>query len=320
MNNTNTTLFESNFGKKMVWINLFIGCIGTFLNFISVFVILKGKLKNITIFRYLVAVSIADFFVTSSAAFRVFIFFLRERMSFNSYSFISCNLNPFTAMSAFGISSFCLITVTFDRFLCISFPTKAKIWSSLKICNGVILSIVIIFLGFNLIILFANNEAVKVTQFYVTCLPSGKIGEYVLKYHFVIFAILYSYLPFVILSILNILIVINLRKHTLIMNDKNEDKQKKKMQFISKKLTIMNLTLTFSFLIFTSPLCIYDIYILSTVKYLKMTPLLYQINEILISVTYVNHVLNIFLYCLCGKTFRQQLFQCFSFKLQSIVT
>ena len=117
--------------------------------------------------------------------------------------------------------------------------------------------------------------------------------------------------PFLMLVFLNLLIIRQVllarkRRETICASGKSSGRA---VQERSTKLTIMLLTISFSFLVTTTPMNVYIIMrpLMGTdVRTKSRLELFKTIAEMLM---YVNHSINFYVYCATGQKFRQQLLQ-----------
>jgi hypothetical protein len=131
---------------------------------------------------------------------------------------------------------------------------------------------------------------------------------------------IYSFVPFLVIMILNSFIIINiisaqqtrfvLRQQTSLQAGKHVQNQNRKQAESSKRITVMLLLVSFTFLITTLPMNLVLIFTSFSNerdndddKVFAKWKLVSSCTEMLM---YVNHCINFFLYCITGKKFRDQ--------------
>lgn len=110
-------------------------------NLLTIIVILKSKLWNITFFRYLVFLAISDVIVCLTFVLRSFGVVFGHMLTPKIFDITECKLFLFFNFTFSQASSFLLVLITIDRYICIAHPIKAKVWSTLNICNRIVMVI-----------------------------------------------------------------------------------------------------------------------------------------------------------------------------------
>lgn len=286
--------------------------IGLPLNFLSVLTIMNGSLKKLTIFRYLAAVSFADFFVVfgyvlkglSQIFINVFSNEIRNTLRCRLFSFF---LNGFSQASALS-----LIGVTFDRYLSISFPTRVKTISTIKTSNIIISSIFFYSIGSSLFLIFVQDRNIRISLKIIECFPTTNGGLFFYRYLLKFSSCIYVLLPTICFSILNILIIKNLRNHSKIKLNVIEKSNDERLRIPMKRLTIILFLVTITFLLFTIPGALFNIYLRCTFDSpFKITSLELFLREFFFFFNSVNHMINFLFYYICGKVFRKEMSKLF---------
>lgn len=308
------------FSYTIIPLSIFIGIP---LNILSLIIIFRGSLWKTTIFRYLAAVSGGDLLVLIGYAFRGFAIVQIKNITSDLYKLLYCQFSAFFYISFIQFSALNLVAVTFDRYLCVAHPTKAKIWSSLRTCNRVIIGLIVYTLGVNMFIPFAQDHAERISPSRIECMPKNRVGKFMYDYFLTYTAFVYSYFPSITLAILNVLIVISLKKHSKSVKLAKENSKDEKMKAVTRRLTILNLFISTSFIGLTFPISCFIIYARTFSKNFASNPIERTIYETTFIINSLNHVINFFVYCLCGQTFRVELFNlcgCFQKKKEKSVT
>lgn len=280
-------------------------------NILSFITIIKSSLWNTTLFRYMAFVSLADFFVIIAYSARGLAYAFIGQITELAFTILYCNVFLYTYATFGIISSMCLTAVTFDRYLCIAFPTKAKVWSTLGICNKVIFCVCFIWIFANMHCFFVQNKSTRFSSNRIECTPTVAGGVFFFKYWLVFLGILYSIVPMILLGILNFLIIKNLKKHSTetesITNKGSDDK----LKVATRKLTILNICISTTFILLTSPIVFCNLYIRYVSKNFNNNIGEKLAFEITFMLNAPNHVINFIFYCVFGKTFREELIKLF---------
>lgn len=287
--------------------------VGTPLNVLSLIIILSSKLKNITIFRYLAIVSTSDLLVLLSSIVvdvgNILVTVLTEKQ----FQIIYCQFFTFTATFGMQLSSLHLIAVTIDRYLCVTFPAKAKIWSTIKMANRIIVILTILIFLLNITIIIGENNAVRYSKYTIVCSTTTAFGRFLYKSYYLVIGVIYSYIPSVLLIILNFLIIKNLRAEKILfknnhLDNKNQDKKEK----TKKRLTIMNIGISVTFIICSVPVVSQNVFLrFAPPNYLGSNTqiLVYRLTNFL---GLSNHMVNFFFYFFGGSSFRIRFYQLFN--------
>lgn len=232
-----------------------------------------------------------------------------------------CKLVNFLGYVSSVTSVWLIIAVTIERFIAVKFPLKAPRMCDAHRARVVILGIIIIISFINLHILWSvelQYNSHNGSTWSALC-DAGVAHTVLVKDIWPwVDAAIYSFVPFVIITLLNSLIVrqvLYARKRRsqmqhveLTSNCSNfvSKLQAKKSNESNKKLTIMLLAVSFAFVLTTLPMNLLQIVsaFLGPVahkRFAQMT-LFRTIAELLM---YVNHSINFFLYCATGRKFRR---------------
>lgn len=288
--------------------------LGTFGN-ISSFIILKRKamLKFSTYF-YLMILAIADTLVLYVGLLRLWIgeltgYDIRDEVNW------LCKLTNVVGYTISDFSVWLIIAVTVERYIVVCYPLKANNFCNTQRAKKVTLVLFLIFLCLNMHflwtvqIVYYTHKGERIPQ----CAGGKYYKGVVADVWPWIDAMLYSFLPFVIIIILNGLII---RQVVLARRTRSELRsgtgyeQRRPSHEGNTRLTIMLLTISFAFLLTTLPMNIVNI---TTSHWNQYTDDLHLVSKYRLARTitellmYVNHSMNFFLYCATGQKFRHQL-------------
>ena len=226
-----------------------------------------------------------------------------------------CKISVFLGYVTSGASVWLIIAVTVERTIVVMFPLQTQRVCNMRYARFGIATIVISFIALNSHFLWTVH--LKVISFNQTslseCMAYDKYSTLTEEVWPWIDAVTYSFLPFIIISLLNSLIVryvISAKKVRSVLQVYSTRTRRNIVSShceTSRKITIMLLAISFTFLLTTLPMNIVLIYTSSFVadddmSFSKMT-LVKTIAQVLM---YTNHSINFFLYCATGKKFRTQ--------------
>lgn len=300
--------------------------LGTFGNIFSFIILAKNMLK-VSTYSYLAVLAIMDMLVLYIGLLRMWIG--QFTVDIQDTANWLCKAVNFLGYVSSDSSVWLIIAVTIERFIAVCFPLRAP-----RMCNTQRARIVIVLVIFYMclvnghIIWTVELQYIYHNGSYVSkCEASADHKLLVKEIWPWVDAAIYSFVPFVIITILNILIirqVLDARKQrnelqqltvTSKVNGIVYKTQAKRHCEGSKKLTCMLLAVSFTFLLTTLPMNMLQIVSAFSgpkedefgsqeyaLRYAKFT-LARTVVELLM---YVNHTVNFFLYCATGRKFRRQ--------------
>ncbi|XP_052223909.1 growth hormone secretagogue receptor type 1-like [Dreissena polymorpha] len=300
--------------------------LGTFGNVLS-FVIMSRNMFKVSTYCYLALLAIMDTFVLYIGLLRMWI--SNFALDIQIISNCMCKLVTFFGYVSSVTSVWLIIAVTIERFIAVKFPLKAP-----RICNVVRARIVI--LTITLATCLLNSHifwTVELRSNDINGTVSSKCDASVKHVILIkeiwpwVDAAVYSFVPFVIISVLNSMIV---RRVLEARRQRNELQMMpltnkylsarsrctvKRSNESSKKLTCMLLAVSFTFLITTLPMNILmlvnallgdDKTSVHSYEYKRKYAILTLARTVVEMLMYINHSMNFFLYCATGRKFRQQ--------------
>ncbi|KAL8596487.1 hypothetical protein ACOMHN_044025 [Nucella lapillus] len=233
-----------------------------------------------------------------------------------------------------------LLAMTVDRFIVVKFPLKAQSMCTPKTAIKVIAGLGIFSFALNFQIFF-NRRLVpsgNVDDPLRCWYPAGDINNFMEKIYTIIDASIYSFIPFISLLTLNILIIRQLSQAQKFSKQFTENRNKArsvepktdvvsstaygqmdgnkdggrgtvKKSTTNTNINVMFLLVSFTFLLLTSPIVIVLMYgrrswqPKTSVERAKFRLTLACVDNIM----YSNHAINFLLYCISGRRFRQEL-------------
>lgn len=279
--------------------------VGTIGNLLSLLVLLRPSMRTRSTFLYLAGVAAADLVFLYVHCFRRWVVLVSgERMA--RYNWV-CKSVCFLGGVSSHYSVWLIVLVTVERLIVISNTLKAAVWCQRKrtlVAMAVLLGVI---LAINAHALWTYGIVTHPDNIECQDLPEySNFAEDVWSW---IDSSIYSLVPFPIIFTVNIFIIMHIQKAARMRRTMSSSNP---VDDGSKRLTKMLLTLSFTFLLTTLPMCIFLIYYNRVLAddNIHHTPV-YQ-AEIKLATTvcqhimWINHAINFFLYCLVGKKFRQE--------------
>lgn len=301
---------------------IFIGTVG---NSLSVYVVLRSKLRRHSTFIYLAFLSIVDLIVlyTFCANFILHAWF---NIDLQQVSLIACKIFSFSIYFFPQTSAWILTAVSIDRVFALTrgIRKRHKIRSTYFILGAIFLILFLInvqFFFYNNTYEFSNkfNNTSTTNIFYrivdtdmdinvVQCSSENNDSykEFYENIWVYIDAIVNVYLPFTLMFLCSTLIFHNVLRT---MNNANNSNTR----LVAKNLSTMLLSVNTMFVLLTGPIVLYLMFekrIFSTDNYqcnMKTRAKHKMIKLLLIILMNANHTGNILVYCLTGTEFRTQL-------------
>ena len=278
---------------------------GTIGNILSVIVLQKQSLKEMSVSFYLSALAIAD---TLALYIGLLNFWLARVTGTGvwSLSSITCKFYKFLLYTSNDYCAWILVIVSVQRFIAVYSPFEAKILNTKQraiLCLSVLLFLLI---AVNLHLFWTFDLRADTVS---VCDVSHKSHHHFVTsvWPWVDFSV-GSFVPFLILIVCNAMIIRKLveRHHD---HQKNMNVTKGTEYIKITNMTVMLLTVTFVFLCLTSPIVIYNIgepyWLEGADDFLKARlELASAISHLLL---YLNNAVNFLIYCVSGPAFRKEL-------------
>ena len=309
--------------------------LGTLGNVFSFIILTRRQMRSVSSYIYLAVLSITDTLVLHVGLLRLWVGEL-TRFDIRDHSDWICKCINVFGYTVSDYSVWLIVAVTVERYIAVCHALKAP-----AMCNRRRAAKVIV--GTGLVIFAINFHFFFTTEIRYSsidgsddvmgqCNPAKGFDHFIKFWHWVD-AIIYSFLPFIGLSVLNGLIIQKVylakRARNQLSAHVNSDRQggrspghqtssssSSRGTESNARLTVMLLTISFAFVITTLPM---NINLILTFYWNAKAGSLEQeakfglfakatmvrtITELLM---YTNHSMNFFLYCATGQRFRQQL-------------
>lgn len=287
--------------------------LGTIGNLLTLVIMLRSGMRRRSTGLYLCAVSVFDTLVLYSVCFRQWLSLVLDS-DVLSHSNAFCKTFNFLSYLSFDVAAWLLIVMTVERFLVVQFPLLSSKIATVKKAKTAIVVLILIMGALN--IHFFWTVSVDENGFCKYTDSTRSFHDNVWPW---IDATVYSFLPFILLLVVNILIIlvhrraIAVRKTTVRVHRSNERGTK-------FKLSTMLITVTMTFLFLSAPnvvlICIRHKYFNFSVKIDDLRDV--AVYRLVAMVTnfclYLNHAINFFLYCISGEKFRRELVNLFKCK------
>ena len=292
--------------------------LGTFGNIFS-FIILAKNMFKVSTYSYLAVLAIMDMLVLYIGLLRLWLSNFSLDILLLSDSM--CKVVNFLAFVSSDTSVWLIIAVTVERFIAVNFPLRAPRMCNARRARYVIFCVVSAFFATNAHIMWTvelRHDTINGKT--IVCDAADGFEILVQDVWPWVDAALYSFVPFVTITILNCLIiyqVLKARKRRTKLQHAQAcsssvgllcQSQAKKTNESSKKLTCMLLAVSFTFLLTTLPMNTFTIvsaFMDDQFKkeYIIELNLARTVVELLM---YINHSINFYLYCATGRKFRKQ--------------
>lgn len=234
-----------------------------------------------------------------------------------------CKIVMFLGYVCSDSSVWLIVAVTVERYFAVCHPLRAHDLCSFRRAKHVIIAPILVFSLVNAHVFFTVElTRSNFTSSGFTCDAGTNYRVLIQEVWPWVDAAIYSFIPFIILVVLNGLIIRQVfaarlqrdymaRQKRMRNTNTNNTNANKSRSHSSRKLTMMLLLVSLSFLITTLPM---NVTIILTASWnnghihsnsqMATFILAKTVSELLM---YVNHSINFYLYCITGRTFRMQI-------------
>ena len=277
-----------------------IGVVGNILSFL---VMIKPNNRKMSTCIYMAAISINDNIMIYMSSH----IYLVSALQIHKWNPIECHWIGLVALFALQNCTFQIVAMTLDKYIAIKWPHRAATYSTPRRARGIAASLYPFALFCNIPIFFLTREIGG------QCVAYSVSSVIARVYSWFIF-VLNAVIPFTLLIHMNYVIVKGVRQSRTMFGE-NEgtagtsqgmNRRQKAMKSAESQLTIMLLLVTTLFLILLWPTYFRFIY-LAFAK--RDTPFEYAKSMLIYQVSSKLYITNsgIFLYCLSGEKFRNDL-------------
>ncbi|CAF4063650.1 unnamed protein product [Adineta steineri] len=317
-NNTiseSTVLFHHPILYGLAIYALFLIIIGTIGNILTIIILLRPNLRQYTTMRYLIAVAIAD--LSSLYSWNLNLFYKHlinpYQNDLEDSSILLCRFISFMAFVSLQLSSWYLTLVSLDRCLNIHFLFwHRKIGrANYVIYITLIVTIIIVLINSHLLFLNGYQQSNCIPfkkRTCIICYSHPNDPYYIFPKWEKIHVIIYNLIPFSIMLISNCFIIRRSIPSTMIRTVSIDTKKRLSQNYRQRKqkrLTYLLLFVTFLFVLLTTPVMIYNVFLRNLL--IDRKPLKYILQGILLSMQFTSHAINFFVYCYGASIFRYEL-------------
>jgi hypothetical protein len=294
--------------------------IGTIFNLASFFVMHRRNLSKYSCMRILSILALVDAFVLYQWNLNTFFKYNLSKApgyeDLEEMSLFYCRFISYFAFSLLQISSWLLSLVSFDRLMIMySYYWKTKISQQPQRINLLIALIFVIILTMNSHLLFKNGytrlllEASESNQsiLQVVCYKSKTDDRYIFPKWEKAHLVLYNLMPFSVMLTCNSLIIYSIKTSESKIIHAN--KINKKSAWRKRRMTLMLILVTFSFILLTLPSVIVHTFMRA---FLSDKPYRRLVNLCVNNLLHTSHAINFFLYVFTAPNFRKELSNIFN--------
>lgn len=318
-NESNTSSGELDATDDMLklYISPLLLVLGTIGNILAFVVLVKNSHK-VSTYHYLYVLAVMDILLLMTNLLQVWIKQLTGILIQDEADWL-CKLFVFVGFFSSDASVWLIIAVTVERWIAVQMPLKTSMICTPRRTKLSVILVLAVIASLNSHFLWSVGiQATNGTGTSIKyeCAPSPAYATLINTVWPWVDAIIYSFLPFVIISAVNFMIINTVckarrRREKLLLSSKQKKIETRRA---NSKLTLMLLSLSFSFLFLTLPM---NIMMIAVVFWNKENhspeenwtfSLIRTITELLM---YTNHTVNFMLYFVTGQRFRQQFVKIF---------
>ncbi len=288
---------------------------GTSLNIMAAIVFRRPNIKNKSVSIYLFFVAILDLIHSFNKHINNFILYTFA-ITVNKLNSFMCKIWYFTHFSSRMASALVLTCITIERFISVFFPTKVKLICKPHFPKVFISFIILIsmclnvsFLIFSRLIIYTDDEGKETSRY---CVNYDYNGDFDI-YHQVILKVmnllLYSFVPAIIMLLCSVGIIAKLAKY---MAKRQEMISGENVGSKVSSTTIMLVVNAIAFSLLTLPESMYHLFPVTSdlIGFEKNKSHDYYLHAFVTTflsfLVTINHSMNFLLYCISGRTFRNE--------------
>ncbi len=295
--------------KFLVPVIVFAGTLGNGLEF---YVLTRKEMRNTSVNLYLAVMSCADTIVLYFSAFKTWLRVV------NGYEFLhastfTCKLTMFLFVFSLHVSAWCILLVTFDRFVIVWLPFKATSFCSYRRSRLMAVGMTSLAAIYNLHLFWTMHlqEISTRKQVIKQCapLPSDKFMNGPFNY---LKLGTYSIVPFALVMTMNAFIIWRICHPTRGVSSSHNRKLRSGGSFRDREdsprqhVTAMLLLVSFTWLVLTLPFTVISL-LPFTYPDMHSRATVFLAKTCCFVLLYLNHAVNFLLYCIAGRRFRTEL-------------
>lgn len=293
----------------------FLGTVGNVLSFL---VMKRKSMRNNSTCFFMSVLAVADTVVLYFGCLRRWVTY-QYNWDIINYSSAGCKIFSILNYWGFDFAVWILVAMTIDRFIALRWPLKSIIYATVSRAKKTSILIALILLPVNVHFLWTVDLSED-----DNCQPKDDIYRHFIENEWVwIDATLYSFVPFFLLLVFNVLIIFDNRKALARqrilkgMAMRNDASKNKHIAMGNQRLTKMLLAVSATFLVMSAPKVILliirpHVFIFADENGINWIAFAnYTLTAALLNIlTYGSHAINFFLYCITGQKFRRELKTC----------
>ena len=287
------------FGKAAHIINKYVRpailIIGFFNNILTFCVMRRPRLKMLSVSVYFSALALSDnFVIIIDFVFNVLRYY---GIYFRNHSTVICRHYHLWLRVFFTYSSWLVVCIAVERVLVVKYPFRAKSLCNTRNALITVVSVFLLIFGTSWYVYptwVVNEEGIcSLNPSYLT------FSMYVSPW---LMSVLYSYLPFLILIATHAILLFSIT-----VADKNREKMTKNTEGykMADKLTKTAISICVTYLFLTTPVSVY--YTITFANYTNKSPGFKLAGAITDTLGMVNYSVNMFLYIVTSRLFRQEI-------------
>ena len=280
----------------------FIMAFGVIGNVLSFLVMSRKGLRNTSIGVYCMALAVSDSFVCNCMYPNIMYISIHNIALFQG---IWSNIYLFLSFSSGHISAWLIVFITIDRFTCVTFPLKAIELCTPQKAKRIIAVIVCFFLVFDgIVFLGILEEEIFTEDFQMYVGRTEKMTSYLNFTWHLIDACLMNFIPSPIILVLNITIIIKLKRRRKNLTKMTGHQSAE----IDRKIYVMLISVSTLFATLNIPYYTWTIYT-GYLEHWKNEDFHETAKRAFMLLSFIhlyclNHSINFYIYCLTGQKFR----------------
>lgn len=337
-NSTNAEVFieqkiENVLMKYVLPIVILVGTIGNVLSFV---VLLRSRMRSTSVYFYLMVLAAADTMVLYVSAFKTWIFLLTGFELLNA-SNEACKIVFFLLLVSFHLAAWIIVLITLDRFIAVWFPLKATTMCVLSRARAATIILILTVFVYQLHVFWTFELQWHRQTQRMRCMPTKGHQHFNQLPFNILKVVTYSFLPFLIIMVLNVAIIVRLRKTPIALihggggghdtsgtystRSSTRDgthldgaagpNRTRASMHLHIRLTYMLLTVSFVWLLLTAPWSMYSLITQESSRDPQTKARQILAKSVCFLLYYTNHSINFFLYCITGNKFRRELMELF---------
>ncbi|XP_060600294.1 melatonin receptor type 1A-like [Ruditapes philippinarum] len=259
-------------------------------------VLAKGNKHFCSTSLFILSLALADLFVTG---YYIEGFFYNNGYILNSYNSLDCKLRLFLSVLGYDASPLTLTLISIERVCCVVVPHKVKNMFTRKVAIFLVLAVWTISLADTVLFAYIKRHLRTASGGVCVIIPIETPVTYMIK---TVIDVILKNVGWLVNVICTIIIIRSLLHNSVVRKGKS-------VKTPVKSVTLSLLTVNIVYVLFVTPMVMYDGYnLLFAPRHVSIFEFYNHVIEhaILKFFSHINNVLNIFIYFLLGAKFRQE--------------